>query len=99
MQQRQNGVFPKEEKHKCLLSDVLNNFLEYSKINRAVYKQDKSRVKVILEFFGVTKEADIIIRKDIDDFKLYLLDLGRCKKTINLYLDILREAYNLAINN
>ncbi len=100
VQQRQNGVIQKkEEKNKCLLSNVLNNFLEYSKINRTVYKQDKARVKVILVFFGMQKEAEAIIRKDIDDFKSYMLDIGRSKKTINLYLDILRESYNLAIDN
>lgn len=99
VQQRQNGVIAKEEKTHYTLKYIIENFLNYSKINRSVYKQDIGRTKVIEKFFDVSKRADKIIVKDVENFKLFLLNRKLSKKTINLYLAIMRGAYNLAVKN
>lgn len=99
VQQQQNGVMPKDKLSKIKLKKLKENYLEYSKINRAVYKQDIGRMKIIFEFFNEDKCADSIIRKDIEAFKAWLLIKKRSKKTINLYLGICRKMYNLAIAN
>lgn len=99
VQQQQNGVIPKNELTKIKLKKLKENYLEYSKINRTVYKQDIGRIKIIFEFFNEDKYADSITRKDIEAFKAWLLAKKRSKKTINLYLGICRKMYNLAIAN
>lgn len=99
VQQQQNGVIPKDEKAKIKLKKLKDNYLAYSKLNRAVYKQDIGRMKIIFEFFDENKNADSIVRKDIEEFKAWLVEKGRGKKTINLYLGICRKMFNLAIAN
>lgn len=99
VQQQQNGVIPKEEVNKVRLKQLRDNYLEYSRLNRAVYKQDIGRIKIIFEFFKENTEAKNIVRKDIEEFKSWLLNQGRSKKTVNLYLGICRKMYNLAIDN
>lgn len=99
VQQQQNGVIAKDEKIKIKLKKLKENYLEYSKINRAVYNQDKGRINIIFEFFDENKYAESIVRKDVEAFKSWLLSKNRSKKTINLYLGICRKMYNLAIAN
>ena len=99
VQQQQNGVIAKKDKVRIKLKKLKENFLTYSKINRAVYAQDVGRINIIFEFFDENKYADTIVRKDVDNFKLWLLNKGRSKKTINLYIGIMRVMYNLGIDN
>lgn len=99
LMQQQNGLLPREDKARTRLKKLKENFLTYSQINRAVYTQDIGRVNIIFEFFDENKYADTIVRKDVDDFKLWLLNKGRSKKTINLYIGIMRVMFNLGIDN
>lgn len=99
LMQQQNGLLPREDKARTRLRKLKENFLTYSQINRAVYTQDVGRVNIIFEFFDENKYADTIVRKDVDDFKLWLLNKGRSKKTINLYIGIMRVMFNLGIDN
>jgi integrase len=99
LQQMQNGVIARENKKRYKLKHLKESFLTYSKINRAVYKQDIGRMNIIFQFFNEETYADSITRKNVEEFKTWLLDKGRTKKTINLYIGILRIAYNLAIKD
>lgn len=100
LQQQQNGIIPKEEdKDRVKLKKLRKNFLEYSKIHRAVYKQDKGRLKIAFQFFDENRYADTVTLTDINKFKAWLLSLNLSKKTINLYLGIFRVMYNLAIED
>ena len=99
LMQQQNGLLPREDKARVRLKKLKENFLTYSEINRAVYSQDVGRVNIIFQFFDENKYADTIVRKDVDDFKLWLLNKGRSKKTINLYIGIMRVMFNLGIDN
>lgn len=99
LQQQQNGVIPKDEKKYPSLKKVLDNYLKYSLLNRKVYKQDVARVKLVLSFWGETRKANAIVLSDIEELKSHLISIGRKPKTVNLYLGILRTAYNLALDN
>ena len=99
LMQQQNGLLPREDKARVRLKKLKENFLTYSEINRAVYTQDVGRVNIIFQFFDENKYADTLVRKDVDDFKLWLLNKGRSKKTINLYIGIMRVMFNLGIDN
>lgn len=99
LRQQQNGIMPRKEKTFPKLKKVTDSFLRYSELNRKTYKQDKARIKVILDFWDSKKDASKITFDDINDLKSFLLSSGRKKKTVNLYLGILREAYNIAIDN
>ena len=59
VQQQQNGVIPKEDKKKVKLKTLKENFLEYSKINRAVYKQDVDNYR----FIFIREKKDYGIKK------------------------------------
>lgn len=99
VQQQQNGVIPRVEKKKTKLKELRTNFLKYSEINRAVYKQDIGRLNIAFEFFDENRDAESLVRKDAEEFKSWLLSQGKSKKTINLYLGIFRIMYNLAIKD
>ena len=99
LMQQQNGLLPREDKARVRLKKLKENFLTYSEINRAVYTQDVGRVNIIFQFFDENKYADTLVRKDVDDFKLWLLNKGRSKKTINLYIGIMRVMFNLGVDN
>lgn len=99
LMQQQNGLLPREDKARVRLKKLKENFLTYSEINRAVYSQDVGRVNIIFQFFDENKYADTIVRKDVDEFKLWLLNKGRSKKTINLYIGIMRVMFNLGVDN
>lgn len=97
VQQQQNGVIPKEENKKITLGKVLDNFLAYSELNKKTYTHDKGRVSIILSYWKETKAAEDICPNDIDKLKLFLLNEGKSKVTVNLYLDLLSAAFNRAI--
>lgn len=86
LQQQQNGVIPKEDKKRYKLKALKENFLEYSKINRSVYKQDIGRLNIAFQFFKEDDYADKITLREVEQFKVWLLSLGKSKKTVNLYI-------------
>ena len=83
LQQQQNGVIPKENKKRYKLKALKENFLEYSKINRSVYKQDIGRLNIAFQFFKEDDYADKITLREVEQFKVWLLSLGKSKKTVN----------------
>ena len=99
IQKQRSGVSQEKEKPKVKLKELKDNYLLYSKINRAVYKQDIGRLNIAFQFFDENSLANSIVRKDIEEFKDWLLNRGLSKKTVNMYLGIFRTMYNLAISD
>lgn len=97
LQQQQNGVIPRDDKG-VTLNKVFDNFLEYSEHNKKSYKQDKSRVRLLKEYFKIRYAKDVK-PADIEKLKSYLLNKGLSKVTINRYLEIISKAFNMAIDN
>ena len=98
LQQQQNGVIPREEK-KMSVDRLCDKFLEYSEMNKRSYKQDKSRIKVIREYFKRCLYINNIKLDDIEQFKRYLLNRGLKEVTVNRYLEVISKMFNIAIRN
>lgn len=98
LQQQQNGVIPREEKA-ISMNILCDTFLEYSEQNKKSYKQDKSRVKRIREFFKNAKSIKDVKPNDIEKFKAFLLSNNKSKTTVNRYLEILSKMFNIAVDN
>lgn len=98
LQQQQNGVIPREEK-KMSVDKLCDKFLEYLELNKRSYKQDKSRIKVIREYFKRCIYINNIKLDDIEKFKRFLLKNGLKAVTVNRYLEILSKMFNIAIRN
>ncbi len=98
LQQQQNGVISKEEK-KMTVDKLCDKYLEYSELNKKSYKQDKSRVKQIREFFKKYKYINNIKLDDIEQFKRFLLNKGLKKVTVNRHLEVISKMFNIAICN
>jgi len=98
LQQQQNGVMPREDKNHNF-NKLCDIFLDYSEHNKKSAKQDKSRIKVIREFFKNIRYVKDIKPNDIEKFKVYLLSLGLSRATVNRYLEILSKMFNMAIEN
>lgn len=97
LQQQQNGVIPRDDKG-VTLNKVFDSFLDYSEHNKKSYKQDKSRVRLLKEYFKIRYAKDVK-PADIEKLKSYLLNKGLSKVTINRYLEIISKAFNMAIDN
>lgn len=93
-EKQRTALLPKEVDR--TFKEIIDNFLNYSKHHRSVYKHDLARCKIALEFFGRDTLAKDVNETMIEEFIMYLAK-DKCNKTINLYLDILRQAYNRAI--
>ena len=97
LKQQQNGMMPRDDKG-VTLNKVLDNFLKYSENNKKSYKQDKSRVRILKEYFKIRYAKDLK-PDDIEKLKSHFLKEGLSKVTINRYLEIISRAYNMAIAN
>lgn len=97
LQQQQNGVIPQND-NGVTLNKVFNNFLAYSEHNKKSYKQDRSRVRILKEYFKIRYAKDVK-PSDIEKLKSYLLNKGLSKVTINRYLEIISKSFNMAIDN
>lgn len=98
VQQQQNGVIAREDK-KVKLSMLFDKFLDYSEINKKSYKQDRSRINILREYFKNKVYAEDIKADDIEKLKASFLDRGLSKTTINRYLEILSKMFNIAVDN
>ena len=86
-----------EETQQYTLGYIMDNWVLSCKTNN---KSDKDAIiesKYICKYFGKNKNIMSIKTTDIDKFKLYLLQKGRSKATVNRYLAGIKRAYNLLI--
>ena len=98
LQQQQNGVIPKNLK-RMTFKQMMQMYLNYSKLNKKSYETDYSRVKYLIEFFNANTNIATISPERIEQFKEWLLKTGRSKTTANRYLEQLSKAFNIAISN
>lgn len=97
LQQQQNGVIPRDDKG-VTLNKVFDSFLEYSEHNKRSCKQDKSRVRLLKEYFKIRYAKDVK-PVDIEGLKSHLLSKGLSPTTINRYLEVISKSFNMAIDN
>lgn len=98
LQQQINGVIPKDVK-KITMNKLFDIFLQYSETNKKSYKQDKSRVALMRQYFANKTYITDIKPEDIEKFKMYLITEDRSKTTVNRYLELLSKMFNIAIDN
>ena len=99
LQQQLNGLLPKENNKNVTMKQLVNYFLDYSRLNKKSYIQDKYRSDVILEYFKPTRKISTIKANDIESFKAYLVNGNRGKTTANRYLENLSKMFNMAVEN
>ncbi len=97
LQQQQNGVIPRDDKG-VTLNKVFDSFLDYSEHNKRSCKQDKSRVRLLKEYFKIRYAKDVK-PVDIEGLKSHLLSQGLSPTTINRYLEVISKSFNMAIDN
>ncbi len=95
--QEQNGVIPREDKH-VKLSLLFMTALEQAEEKKS-YKQIKSRILLMKEYFKNVTYAKDLKPIDVEKYKKRLLEQGLTKTTVNRYLEILSRAFNIAIDN
>lgn len=98
LMQQQNGVIPRELKP-ITINKLFKIYLEYSEVNKKSYKSDISRTKLIKQFFGENTLIKDIQPEKIEKFKDFLLEQNRSKMTVNRYLEQLKTALRMAIDN
>lgn len=96
LQQQQNGVIAKEDKKTT--QSVIDYYLMYAE-NKKSYETDKSRIKLIKEYFRNIKFIKEIKSEHIEGFKKFLLKREITKTTVNRYLEVLSKMFNMAIDN
>lgn len=98
VQQQQNGVIPTDLKN-ITINKLLKIYLEYSETNKKSYQSDVSRTKLIKQYFGETTLIKEITPEKIEKFKVFLLEQNRSTMTINRYLEQLKTAFRMAVDN
>lgn len=96
--QQQNGVIPRDLKN-ITINKLLKIYLKYSETNKKSYASDASRTKLIKQYFGETTLIKDIQPEKIEKFKDFLLRQNRSKMTVNRYLEQLKTAFKMAIDN
>lgn len=95
--QKQLGLC--EEQQNITFGQIMDRYVEVCRANNKSDKEAKIQRKYLLQYFGRNKLAKSIKPSDIEKFKLYMLDKGKAKATINRYLSGIRRAYNIQIED
>ncbi len=96
--QQQNGVILKESKD-IKLKTLLDDFIQYSLINKKSHQTDVYAVKILKNYFKETY-ANKLTLKDLEKFKQYLLVERKVSNaTFNRYRALLSKTYNIGIAN
>lgn len=99
VQQRQNGIIPKEEKN-LPLNKLKKIYLDYSETNNRNYKNNQYYIKIIMDYFEENTPAQQILPQNVEKFKDYLRQTRKLKNSsINRYLEIMSKMFNLGIDN
>lgn len=87
----------KEQKLSIKFKDFVEMFIEdYSKVNKASWKDDRYRLQKYINFFGNIDLGEVSPR-EIERFKSLKIKEGLSKTTVNHYLKILKRLFNIAI--
>lgn len=87
-----------KKKSTIKLSTMIQQYLDYSKINKSSYTHDKTYSKYWLAYFGDKFIADIK-PIDIEGYKTYRHDKGIKPSTINRELNSLSKMFSIAVQN
>lgn len=91
-----------DESEVITVKQMFDEYLEYSEINNKpqTYRDNKYKVTVMKEFFGLDKKISEIKPADIEKLKVYItIDKGNTKATFNRYFAALKKAFNNIIIN
>jgi len=91
----ENKYLDKRKVPKTTLPNLLNLFLEYSKLNKKSYEGDKSSAKNILSFFG-NRNISEITPLDIEKYKQFRKEKVK-PATVKRDLEFLRSVFNKGI--
>ncbi len=95
---RQRGLL--EEKEKVFsFSFLMEKYLEVCRANNKDLAKAHLYARVMLQFFDKRKNILTIKPSDVESFRVYLLDTGKSKATVNRYVSALKRAYNILIND
>jgi integrase len=78
-----------------LFREIAGDALDYSRVHKRSYNDDRYRMAPLLEWFG-NRQADSITPKELEQ---RLAEQGWAPATINRYRDLVSLAYRLAIGN
>lgn len=92
-------AYNQEDEDLVLMSTLYETFEKYSEEKRITKKQDKTRLEVIKEYIPITMLATDVKSNHILKLIEGLRKRNLSPKTINLYLAILRETFNMAIDD
>ena len=84
------------------IKQMFDEYLEYSKINNKpeTYEHNEHKIEVMKEFFGEDTKIHEISPSKIEQFKAYMLNIKKNKKsTFNRYFASLKKSFNLIIIN
>jgi integrase len=95
LMQKHRGLV--EETQQYTLGYIMDNYILSCKTNNRSHRNAIIYEKYICQYFGKNKNIMSIKQTDVDKFKLYLLQKGRSKATVNRYLAVIKRAYNLLI--
>lgn len=98
LQQQQNGIIPRDLKN-ITINKLFKIYLEYSETNKKSYDSDVSRTKLIKQYFGETTLIKDITPEKVEKFKVFLLDQNRSTMTVNRYLEQIKTAFRMAVDN
>jgi len=99
LRQQQVGLLPREES-KLTVCKLVNIFLDYSKMNKKSYEQDKYRLDLLLDkYLKVNQLIKEVKPIDIENLKKIMLADNKTKVNINRYLELLSKMFNIAIDN
>lgn len=98
LQQQQNGIIPRDLKN-ITINKLFKMYLEYSETNKKSYDSDVSRTKLIKQYFGETTLIKDITPEKVEKFKVFLLDQNRSTMTVNRYLEQIKTAFRMAVDN
>ena len=98
LMQQQNGIIPRDLKN-ITINKLFKIYLEYSETNKKSYDSDVSRTKLIKQYFGETTLIKDITPEKVEKFKIFLLDQNRSTMTVNRYLEQIKTAFRMAVDN
>ena len=81
------------------VEEAVNRFLEYSKIAKQSYINDRARGREIVKFFGPCTTIKSIKSLDVERFKGHLKASGLMGSTVNRYLALFKTIINKLIKD
>ena len=95
---RQKGLAAKKEQT-YTFEFMMTKYVEVCEANNKTARIAKIQKNKLCEYFGSKTSITKIKPSDIESFKLFLINRGRTKATVNRYFSAIKRAYNLMIRD